>query len=318
MAPALPPEVLDLLSLGGRVRLSLSENGEARVLDVAVAPLPEGLFVLVPAASFVLDALERDPRSVLTAEDTGPSPWRLVTRGRAIPGRRVVSEPLRVQLAYWLPEGGTPGQMADLVAVRFVPEHLEYVRGAEKFYGAIPNSRVPEQLVAWWTLAVEGQWFWITSMIIVNFFAGIFLEENTTARFVLVGATMLPAFVMLCGLVLWNHGAVGQRWRESLEPEAAAWGVRRGWLGAVELRRGGVRVMAFGLAMLPVLVFVHPRLVPLALLSSGFVLLGPFYAVRQFFRHTDGDRAPAPAIDVIASPTAAQSGKAEDTRRGST
>ncbi len=291
----LPPEVMDLLSLGGRVRLSCGEGADTRVIDVPVAPLPEGLFLFVLHDSLILHVLERDPRCVLMAEQADRGGWRLVARGRGVPGRRVASEPLRVQLAYWLPESlPIGGAGAELVVVRFLPEHVEYVRGSEKFYGPVPNGAMPEPLAAWWALSVERQWFWLSLLVVSNFVAGIFLEPNTTARLVLVGATMLPAFTMVSGLVLWNRGAVGQRWREGLEPESAAWAVNRGWLGAAALRRGGVVVGLVGAAMLPVLAFVHPRLIPIALFSGGFALLSPFYLVRHWFRNADRDRAPAP------------------------
>lgn len=282
--PALPPEVLDLLSLGGRVRLSFGEGADARVVDVCVAPLPEGLFLLAPVGSICIDALEHEPRCVVMAEGGDGSGWRVVSRGRGVPGRDVAAEPLRTQVAYWLPEGASG---ADFVLVRFLPEHLEYVRGADRFYGSVPNAHFPEPLPAWWSLAVDRQWFWLGLMVVANFFGGILLEENTTARLVLVAATLLPAFTLLCGIVLWNHGAVAMRWREGAEPETAAWAVLRGWVGAAELRRIGPRVVGLGLLMLPVLAFVQLRLVPLALFSSGFGILGPFYVVRHLFRHSD-------------------------------
>lgn len=280
----LPAEVLDLLSLGGRVRLSFGAGGETRVVDVFVAPLVEGLFLLAPVGSFALATLEQDPHCVLMAEGQESGGWRVVTRGRAVPGRLVSAEPLRVQIAYWLPEGTAA---AELVCVRFLPEHIEYLRGSEKFSGPVPNARFPEPLAAWWSLATERQWPWLVLMVGTNFFAGIFLEENTTARFLLVAAALVPALTLLAGVVLWNHGVTALRWREATEPEQRAWATTRGWLGAAQLRRVGPRVIGVGLAMLPVLAFVQPRLVPLALFSSGFGLLFPFYLVRHVFRHGD-------------------------------
>ncbi len=304
-AAQLPAEVLDLLSLGGKVRLAYADHGENRVIDVPVAPLVEGLMLIVPAKSPALAALELDPACVLTAEDPGLNTraWRVVSRGRAVPGRRILAEPLRVQLSYWLPDDAKPGGGGDEVAVRFLPEHLEYVRGADKFYGPVPNARMPDGLVAWWTLALDRQWAWIVFLVLTNFVAGMAIDATPTARFVLVGATMLPAFVLLCGLVLWNHGAVAQRWREGLEPEARAWAALRGWIGSTTLRSGGIGVMAAGAAMLPILGFVQPRLVPIALFSSGFGFLAPFYGVRHYFRHADGDRLPSDAgRDTLPDP----------------
>ena len=282
--PTLPPEVLDLLSLGGRVRLSFGIGSDTRVVDVYVAPLVEGLFLLAPKDSFALATLEDDPRCVLMAEGQESGGWRVVTRGRGVPGRVVSGDPLRVQVAYWLPEGTAA---ADLVSVRFLPEHIEYLRGSEKFSGPVPNAAFPEPLAAWWALSVERQWPWLCLMVVSNFFAGIFLEENTTARFVLVAATLVPAMTLLAGVTLWNHGTTAVRWREGAEPESRAWAVTRGWLGAAELRRAGPRVIGVGLAMLPVLAFVEARLVPIALFSSGFGLLLPFHLVRHVFRHGD-------------------------------
>ena len=61
----------------------------------------------------------------------------------------------------------------------------------------------------------------------------------------------------------------------------------KGWVGAAELRSMGPWIVGVGLLMLPILAFVHAHLVPLALFSSGFGLLGPFYVVRHMFRHSD-------------------------------
>lgn len=281
--PQLPPEVLDLLSLAGRVRLSRGHGGDAQVVDVAVAPLAEGLFALVPTASPLLAALDADPRCTLMAEQAEPA-WRVVARGRGVPGRRVPSEALRAQMMYWLPEGARPEA---LVAVRFAPEHLDYTRGGQRFQGEVPNGPCPEALSAWWALAVERQAPWIAFMLVAGFVAGIFLEADTVARLVLVTATLLPAFVLRIGLELWNHGAVAVRWREAAEPESAAWAVQRGWFGAAELRQAGQRAMLAGAAMLPFLVATRPVLALLALLVSGFALVAPFYAVRHSFRSAD-------------------------------
>jgi len=291
----LPPEVLDLLSLGGRVRLSFGAGSDTRVVDVFVAPLVEGLLLLAPVGSFALDTLEEDPRCVLMAEGQESGGWRVVTRGRAVPGRLVSAEPLRVQIVYWLPEGTAA---ADVVSVRFLPEYIEYVRGAEKFSGPVPNAKFPEPLAAWWALATERQWPWLVLMVGSNFFAGIFLEENTTARFVLVAATLVPAMTLLAGVVLWNHGVTALRWRDAAEPEDRAWATTRGWLGAAQLRRIGPRVIGVGLAMLPILAFVQARLVPIALFSSGFGLLFPFYLVRHVFRHGDDPERTAAGDDA--------------------
>lgn len=291
----LPAEVLDLLSLGGRVRLSFGEGSETRVVDVFVAPLVDGLFLLAPVGNFALSTLEQDPRCVLMAEGQESGGWRVVTRGRAVPGRLVSTEPLRVQMVYWLPEGTAA---ADLVCVRFLPEHIEYLRGAEKFSGPVPNAKFPEPLAAWWTLATERQWPWLVLMVGSNFFAGIFLEENTTARYLLLAATLVPATTLLAGVVLWNHGVTALRWREAAEPEERAWATTRGWLGAAQLRRVGPRVIGAGLAMLPVLAFVQAWLVPLALFSSGFGLLFPFYLVRHVFRHGDDPERTAAGDDA--------------------
>lgn len=292
--PQLPPEVLDLLSLAGRVRVSRGQGGDTRVMDVAVAPLPEGLFVLVPEGSPMLSALDEDPRCVLMAEQDAP-PWRMVARGRGIPGRRVTADPLRAQLMYWLPEGARP---ESLVVVRFAAEHLEYTRAAQRFQGPVPHGACPEPLSAWTALAVERQAPWIAAMLASCFVAGIFLEPGTAARMVLVAATVLPAFVLRVGLELWNHGAVAARWRDAAEPESAAWAVQRGWLGAAELRRGGVRAMAAGAALLPVLLATRPALALLAVLTSGFAVVAPFHAVRHLFRGADAAaRAPRVAPD---------------------
>jgi len=293
--PRLPPEVLDLLSLGGRVRLSHGGGGEMRVTDVSVAPLDEGLFCFLPAGSDILVALESDTACVLMAEQESPA-WRVVSRGRGVPGRLVVLESLRAQLAYWLPEGAHP---ESLVAVRFLPEHLEFTRAGDKIHGAVPNGAAPEPLAAWWGLALERQWFWIGALLITNFFAGIFLEENTTARLVIVAAVLVPGFLLLAGRTLWNHGAVALRWREGAEPEQHAWAVQRGWLGAAQLRSRGVQLMLVGVALLPLLAFAQVRLIPLAVFSSGFGFAGPFQAVRHYFRASDsaqpgrGQSAPA-------------------------
>jgi len=298
--PCLPPEVLDLLSLGGRVRLSHGGGGETRVTDVAVAPLEEGLFCFLPAGSDILSALERDPACVLMAEQDSPA-WRVVSRGRGVPGRLVVLEPLRAQLAYWLPERSHP---ESLVAVRFLPEHLDYTRAGEKIQGAVPNGARPEPLAAWWALAIERQWFWIGCLLVSNFFAGIFIEEDTTARLVIVAAVLVPGFLLLAGRTLWNHGAVAQRWREGAESEALAWAVQRGWLGATQLRARGVQLMLVGVALLPLLAFAQARLIPLAVFSSGFGFAGPFQAVRHFFRASDVE----PSARLPAAPAGRSSG----------
>jgi hypothetical protein len=286
-SPELPGEVLDRLSLRGVARLVVDGAPGARG-DVPVAPLDRQLFLLVPRGGALERALLDAPEASLHAEDPDGE-WSVRTRGRAVPGRPVIREARRSELLHWLPAGTANDA---LVAVRFYPEHVEYVQGKgtdrARAVGPVPGGAPPPPLTRWTLLATDGVVGWFFGFAVIDWLGLLFLVDEGRRGLVLLLLLLLVGALLLGGVTLVGQALRFDRWREGLEPDAGVTLVSRGWVPPAHLRRAGAGMIGLGLSVALLLsASTGWKLGALAVISSGAPLAGLFLAARHILRRED-------------------------------
>lgn len=118
-----PPEVVKVLAAHGAV--SIATYAHEGAAAVHCAPFEDIIHLFVPSGSPTENALLASTQLTLSAK--GPDgEYQIRMEGRAHAGRPLSGHPLLRALEPWCPEGVSPYR---LLAVPFVAEHIEYVRG---------------------------------------------------------------------------------------------------------------------------------------------------------------------------------------------
>lgn len=283
----LPPEVLERLSVHGRVRLAIGE--EATGADVVVAPLNKQLFLLVSRGGATERRLLEDPRATIFAEDRA-NDWLVRATGRAVPGRPVHAEPRRSELMHWLPDGVSPSA---LVAVRFHPETVEYVQGKgasrNRVAGPVPGGAPPPAVTRWAMLATDGIVAWFFVMAGLDWLGLLFLvEEEEKRKMLLLVLLVVTGACLLAGVQLVHQAGRFARWREGLETDESARLVVAGWEAPRRIRDVGFGMMGLGV-LLAVLVSAGAgwKVGGWAVLVSAAPLVGLFHTARHLLRQKD-------------------------------
>jgi len=138
-APNLPPDVVRVLSFHGAVDVFVGE-GVARG-RAHTAPFEDVLYLLVPIGAPLEGGMLASVAVEVHARHADGD-YALRMTGRAQPGRGVGHHPERATIQPWIPESGHPGR---LLAVPFIPEHIEFVRnegdGKARYHGETPAGR---------------------------------------------------------------------------------------------------------------------------------------------------------------------------------
>ncbi len=284
---ALPEEVSQRLAVWGSVRLAVGEEQPA-VGVVAIAPLSRQIFLLVPRGGALDRRLLDTTRASFTAEDPEGEYFVSVT-GRAVVGRPMNAEPRRPELMHWLPEVGAP---ANLCAVRFHPETLEYLTGSgsarTRAFGPVPGGAAPPRGARWWRLASEGVVAWMFVCGVLDW-AGLlyFLDEERRRMLVLV-LMVAAGLALLCGVVLADQAARLLRWRESLESDASAALMLEAWEPVQRVRGVAFGMMLLG-AVLAVLLGTGAgwQVGAWTVFTSGAPFYACFYGLRHLLRRGD-------------------------------
>jgi hypothetical protein len=287
---ALPDEVLERLSVHGPVKLQVGGEGAVTV-STPIAPLDRQLFLFVQQGGAIEQSLTRETRASFVAEDPAGE-YLIRATGRVVPGRMVTAESRRPELMHWLPAGASP---ADLVAVRFHPETIDYVQGRgatrTRAHGAVPGGAPPPFFGRWARLATDGVIGWVLAMAVLDWLGLLFLvQEDRRSLFLLALITGAGAG-MLCGVVLLDRAARFVRWREGLETDAVAGLMLEGWDPPGHVRDVGFGMMAAGGVLAGLLAAAAGwKVGALTVATSGVLLLGPFYGVRHALRRRDAER----------------------------
>lgn len=285
----LPAEVLERLSLHGKVRLFIGDD-LATGVEANVAPLDKQLFLLVARGGRAEQDLLDDPRAVIQAEDRSAD-WILRATGRAVPGRPVTAEPRRPELAHWIPDRVSP---SGLVAVRFHPETVDYSHGKGaarvRAVGPVPHGAPPGAATRWALLATDGTIGWYALMALLDWIGLIWLFDEPERPALLLVLVLGIGLLLLGGVQLVHQAARFFRWREGLERDEDAAMLVAGWESPARLRLVGSGMIALG-ALLAVLLALGAGwpVAALAVLSSNAPLLAVFYTTRHFLRRKDAD-----------------------------
>lgn len=281
----LPNEIVERLSVHARVKVSLATG---LTTEVPIAPLSRQLFLLVNAGGAFEASVLDDPLVTVTAD--GPDgDWSVRIRGRAVVGRSVLAEARRPELMHWLPEGVSP---SGLMAVRFLPEHLEYYRGKGKdrtrVEGPVPGAAPPPLLTRYALLAAEGVVLGYFAIGALDFVGLLYLHEQQDERIFLLLLMVFTGCSLLAGANLVHQAARYQRWREGLEPSAEGGGLVSGWVSARHLQRVGWGMIGLGFLLAICLGGgAGWQVAAWAVISSGILLVGPFFLIRHLLRRRD-------------------------------
>ena len=138
-APNLPPDVVRVLSFHGAVDVFVGE-GIARG-RAHPAPFDDVCYLLFPVGSPLEGGMLASVAVEVHARHKDGD-YALRMTGRAEPGRTVGRHRMRSSIEPWMPDGGHAGR---LLAVPFVPEHIEFVRnegeGKARYHGETPAGR---------------------------------------------------------------------------------------------------------------------------------------------------------------------------------
>lgn len=284
----LPDEVLERLSTHTRVKLIVGDDGAAA--DVHVAPLSKQLFLLISRGSATERRLLEDTTVSIHAEDR-EGDWMVRSRGRAVVGRPVIAEPRRPELMHWLPDGVLP---TALVAVRFHPEHVEYVQGRgatrSRAAGVVPGGKAPTAFARWSRLATDDVVLWFFAMALLDWGGLMVLREQERRPALLLVLMLVSSASLLGGLTLVHQAARFARWREGLETDASAVLMLEGWDPPRRVRDVGLGMMGVGSAVAVILAAGAGWWVGvLAVLASGTPILGPFHLARHALRRRDAE-----------------------------
>lgn len=285
----LPPEVLERLSLHGKVRLFVGDD-LATGVEAVVAPLHRQLFLFVTRGGETERRLLEEPCAVIQAEDR-PNEWVLRATGRAVPGRVVLAEPRRTELVHWLPEGVAP---AGLVAVRFHPETVDYTAGRgearTRAQGPVPHGALPGVFTRWATLATEDVVLWFFAMGILDWLGLMLLFDHHERPALLVVLVIVVGVLLLAGVQLVHRAAAFRRWREGVGGEREAALLLAGWEASARIERAGFGMMVLGLLLAGLLaVGAGWKVGALGVVASAAPLLALFHVARHLLRRQDAE-----------------------------
>jgi hypothetical protein len=280
----LPPPVLDLLSVGGAVKLT---TGGGRTTDAWVAPIHLALHVLVPARSPALGDVAADGRAEFLAEDRTRETLIRV-KARATPGRPVTGEPRRSELLHWLPEGANPAAFA---VIHLYPDYLEFTRAdagnRTRASGPIPGSALPPPVRVWSELALRLIWPWVPFLAALDWVYVLFSREATAGRWVLLAVSVVASLLLLAACGLFAEWARYTRWREGIGQRPAG-RLAEGWAGVDQVLTGAKVALGAGLLLVLALgVTSGADLAGWVVLASGAWALAPAYGIRHWFRRSD-------------------------------
>lgn len=286
----LPEPVLERLSQEPRVGLTVGDD-PTTATHVGIAPLSRQAFLLVPRGSPTEAALLAEPRITLAAEDP-KGEWMVRVVGRGVVARPVTSEARRAEIVHWLPEKASP---ASMVAVRLLPETLEYVQGKgssrTRAAGPVPGGQVPGAVGRWATLATDRMVGLYFGALLADWGGLLLLVEEAKQRMLLLFLMLLSSVSLLAGVCLLEQAARLVRWREGRVSDDEGGLLVRGWEGPPRVLGVGSGMMVLGALLAGALALgAGWKVGAWAVLASAVPVLAPFLIVRHLSRRQDTPR----------------------------
>lgn len=267
--PTLPDEAAERLAAAPNAFLLVS--GER--IRVAAAPLGRQLYLLAPLGA--ADGLLGDTEAELRAEADA---WTLRATGRAALGRIAGTDPARMELAHWLPEGR---RAQEFVAVRFYPETIDYAADGRKAAGPVPGVVIP----GWWS-----RWFHVvTRDYAIAFFVGAFIDwgallihdDKNLISLALVGVMMLVGWLQLGGVLLLYRVACFGRWRRADGQAEPAMEFVEGWVPPDPARKLALALLVAGVVLNLLLLAAGVFVATITVLAGGALFIAPMLFVRH-------------------------------------
>jgi len=273
----IPSEILRLLAGVDGVRLVCGGRKGAEGVSCHIAPFEGPLYCIVDPKAPALRRLFVNPEARIEAESASDE-FNIRIRGRAVPGRSVMSNRRRSELLHWVPDGGDPRV---LLAVPFWPEYIEYKKGTEQFEGPTPMGKERPSLTMSLLEAGMGR-IWpaiIFSFIAIWLWVAYAGRGQAVWQFYSLPIAFSTSLLLLVGSNLAYRAACFRRVIEGRCLPESAPQLSEGLLSHRLVVRLSVVCLAVGAALCALLSAMESWLLPVTLVSSLLWVLWPMWAI---------------------------------------
>jgi hypothetical protein len=273
----LPPEISKLLSTVPLVTVSVGVRDPVTA-RVALAPYEDCIYLLVRRASPLLDALRKDPRMSLTHRGEGAVSVNLT--GRALAGRPLAIDPLRLELLPWLPEGANQSQFA---VIPFWVEVIDYHRTeADRFHGKTTAAAKPSSGSRWtWTL-LGARWPFALLGTVGSFTWIALVPEELALKPVACAVMVIAVLSGVCAPGGWYRAASFEGWRRGRLPLKQSGMVGEALLSPASVVQVSIALLVLHVLSVALLSWWGQGLGALGLAAGFGWLLWPWAATQVF------------------------------------